>query len=219
MLGKTFTRDALAALAGSEAETRAAARVARAQGGARRAGRSPLAGARPVRLPPGSRSPRRLRDALEAGAPGAAPRRGRVPERGVRCDEDEVVEVVASHYVAAYEAAPDAEDAAEIKSKARGMLARAGERAASLAASAEAQALLRAGSRARRRGVRAGGVARPGRRDGSESGRSGVGAPPARGVDRASRGAGRHACRRARPPESWRRRRCNGPPRRGDGQA
>jgi class 3 adenylate cyclase/tetratricopeptide (TPR) repeat protein len=54
-------------------------------------------------------------------------------------EEDEMVEVVASHYVAAYEAAPDAEDAGEIKGKARQMLARAGERAASLGASAEAQ--------------------------------------------------------------------------------
>ena len=54
-------------------------------------------------------------------------------------DEDEVVEVVASHYLNAYRAAPEAEDAAEIKVKAREMLARAGERAASLAAAREAQ--------------------------------------------------------------------------------
>jgi class 3 adenylate cyclase/tetratricopeptide (TPR) repeat protein len=54
-------------------------------------------------------------------------------------DLDEVAEVLASHYLAAFEAAPDADDAEEIRSKARGMLARAGERAASLAAAAEAQ--------------------------------------------------------------------------------
>jgi class 3 adenylate cyclase/tetratricopeptide (TPR) repeat protein len=54
-------------------------------------------------------------------------------------DEDEVVEVIASHYVAALEAAPDAEDADAVKRKARDMLERAGERAASLAASAEAR--------------------------------------------------------------------------------
>ena len=54
-------------------------------------------------------------------------------------DEDEVVEVVASHYLDAYRVAPDAEDADEIKRKARAMLARAGERAASLAAAREAQ--------------------------------------------------------------------------------
>ncbi len=54
-------------------------------------------------------------------------------------DEDEVVEVIASHYVAANEAAPDADDAAEIRGKAQAMLVRAGERAESLAAAAEAR--------------------------------------------------------------------------------
>jgi tetratricopeptide (TPR) repeat protein len=53
-------------------------------------------------------------------------------------DKDELIEVIASHYVDAYEAVPDADDAAEIKGRAREMLARAGERAASLAATAEA---------------------------------------------------------------------------------
>ena len=54
-------------------------------------------------------------------------------------EEEEIVEVVASHYVQAYEAAPDAEDAPELKDKARRLLAAAGEHAASLAASEEAQ--------------------------------------------------------------------------------
>jgi class 3 adenylate cyclase/tetratricopeptide (TPR) repeat protein len=54
-------------------------------------------------------------------------------------DDDEIVEVLASHYLESYRAAPDAENADEIKTKARTMLARAGERAASLAASLEAQ--------------------------------------------------------------------------------
>ena len=54
-------------------------------------------------------------------------------------DEDEVVEVIASHYVAALDAAPAAEDAADIRAKAQAMLARAGERAASLGAAAEAR--------------------------------------------------------------------------------
>ena len=53
--------------------------------------------------------------------------------------EDEVVEVVASHYLDAYRAAPAADDAEAIKVKARTMLSRAGERAASLAAAREAQ--------------------------------------------------------------------------------
>jgi tetratricopeptide (TPR) repeat protein len=53
--------------------------------------------------------------------------------------EQEVVEVVASHYLAAYEAAPDAPDAGGIRTKAGERLARAGERAASLGANEEAE--------------------------------------------------------------------------------
>jgi class 3 adenylate cyclase/tetratricopeptide (TPR) repeat protein len=53
--------------------------------------------------------------------------------------EDEVAEVLASHYLAAIEAAPDAADAQEIRSKAREMLTRAGQRAGSLGAPDEAQ--------------------------------------------------------------------------------
>jgi tetratricopeptide (TPR) repeat protein len=52
--------------------------------------------------------------------------------------EQEIVEVIAAHYVDAYRAAPDAEDATEIKTMAKQMLTRAGERAASLAANDEA---------------------------------------------------------------------------------
>jgi class 3 adenylate cyclase/tetratricopeptide (TPR) repeat protein len=54
-------------------------------------------------------------------------------------DEDEIVEVVASHYFDAYRAAPDASDAADTKGKASEALVRAGDRAASLAANEEAQ--------------------------------------------------------------------------------
>ncbi len=54
-------------------------------------------------------------------------------------DDEEIVEVLASHYLEAYRSAPEAADAGEIKVKAREMLARAGERAASLAAAREAQ--------------------------------------------------------------------------------
>jgi tetratricopeptide (TPR) repeat protein len=53
--------------------------------------------------------------------------------------EQEVVEVLASHYLAAYETAPEDPDADEIKERAGDLLARAGERAASLAASEEAE--------------------------------------------------------------------------------
>jgi tetratricopeptide (TPR) repeat protein len=52
--------------------------------------------------------------------------------------EQEVVEVLASHYLAAYDAAPEDADSDEIKRRAAELLARAGERAASLAASEEA---------------------------------------------------------------------------------
>jgi class 3 adenylate cyclase/tetratricopeptide (TPR) repeat protein len=52
--------------------------------------------------------------------------------------EQEVVEVLASHFVAAYGAAPDDGDAEEIKRRAAHLLARAGERAGSLAAGEEA---------------------------------------------------------------------------------
>jgi tetratricopeptide (TPR) repeat protein len=54
-------------------------------------------------------------------------------------EEDEIVEVVAAHYLDAYEAAPDDPDATELRAKAFEMLVRAGERAASLGANAEAQ--------------------------------------------------------------------------------
>jgi len=54
-------------------------------------------------------------------------------------EEEEIVEVVAAHYLSAYEAAPEAEDAVEIRDQARTHLVSAGERAASLAAPAEAQ--------------------------------------------------------------------------------
>jgi predicted ATPase/class 3 adenylate cyclase len=60
-------------------------------------------------------------------------------ERSWGAEEEEIVEVVASHYVQAYEAAPDADDADAIKAGARDMLARAGDRAASLSANAEAE--------------------------------------------------------------------------------
>jgi class 3 adenylate cyclase/predicted ATPase len=54
-------------------------------------------------------------------------------------EEDEVVEVIASHLVDAYWSAPDAEDAQAIRARAREHLERAGERAGSLGAAAEAQ--------------------------------------------------------------------------------
>jgi len=60
-------------------------------------------------------------------------------ESGWIGDEDEVVEVVAAHYLEAYQEFPDAPDAEDIRCKARDMLIRAGERAASLAAQSQAE--------------------------------------------------------------------------------
>jgi class 3 adenylate cyclase/tetratricopeptide (TPR) repeat protein len=54
-------------------------------------------------------------------------------------DEDEIVEVLASHLLEAYRVAPEAPDAEEIRTRARDTIARAGERAASLAANGEAE--------------------------------------------------------------------------------
>jgi class 3 adenylate cyclase/tetratricopeptide (TPR) repeat protein len=59
-------------------------------------------------------------------------------ERAFDSGDPELVEVVSAHYLDAYEAAPDDEDAPGIKAKALAALTRAGERAASLAASEEA---------------------------------------------------------------------------------
>ena len=57
-------------------------------------------------------------------------------------DDDEVVEVLASHYLDAYSAAPDADDASTIRMLARATLERAGVRAESLGASVEARRYL-----------------------------------------------------------------------------
>jgi len=54
-------------------------------------------------------------------------------------DEDEIVEVLAAHRVAAYELAPDAPDAAAIRAQAAAELERAGRRAESLAATRRAR--------------------------------------------------------------------------------
>ena len=54
-------------------------------------------------------------------------------------DADEIAEVIAAHQLDAYRAAPEADDAAEIKASAREWLTRAAERAAALAAPEDAQ--------------------------------------------------------------------------------
>jgi len=54
-------------------------------------------------------------------------------------EEEEVVQIVASHYLEALRLAPDAPDAPEVRTQAQQSLSRAGERAASLGASEEAR--------------------------------------------------------------------------------
>jgi len=54
-------------------------------------------------------------------------------------DPDEIAEVIATHYLDAHEADPDAPDADEVRAEARRWFTRAADRAASLAASLEAQ--------------------------------------------------------------------------------
>ena len=139
VLGKTFTNDALAALAGRDIDVGAllAALVGKEVLGVQADARSPEHGqygflqdlVRHVAYETLSKRERRARHL------GAA----EYLQRAFAADEEEVVEVLASHYVAALEAAPEAEDAAEVKTKAQAMLARAGERAESLAAAAEAR--------------------------------------------------------------------------------
>ncbi len=138
VLGKTFTREALAALAGSEAEVEPllAALVRKEVLGVQADPRSPEHGqygflqdlVRHVAYETLSKRERRIRHVAAAEYLTAA-----------FADDDEVVEVVASHYLSAYEAAPDADAAAETRKKAQVMLARAGDRAASVGAAAEAR--------------------------------------------------------------------------------
>ena len=83
VLGKTFSRKALAALSGlDESDLEPLLAGARAQGSALAAGRPALARARPVRVPAGPRAPGRVRDAL-AARPEEPPPRGRGPALGL----------------------------------------------------------------------------------------------------------------------------------------
>jgi predicted ATPase/class 3 adenylate cyclase len=141
VLGKTFTRAALAALSDlheRDLEPLLAALVAKEV----------------LTVQADPRSPERgqygfLQDLVRTVAYDTLARKDR-KERHLRVaaylerawgedEEEEIVEVVASHYLEAYRLAPEAEGATEIRAKARRMLVRAAERAASLAAAQEAQ--------------------------------------------------------------------------------
>ncbi len=140
VLGKTFTRSALAALSGipeADLELLLGSLVRKEVLGVQADPRSPEHGqygflqdlVRHVAYETLSKRERRAKHLAAA----------EYLSQAFAADEDEVVEVIASHYVAALDAAPAAEDAAEIRAKAHAMLARAGERAASLGAAAEAK--------------------------------------------------------------------------------
>ncbi|MGB2875887.1 MAG: adenylate/guanylate cyclase domain-containing protein [Gaiellaceae bacterium] len=140
VLGKTFTKEALAALSGLEdkqLETLLESLVRKEVLGLQADPRSPEHGQYGF-----------LQDLVRHVAYGTLSKRERRSRHLVAADylttafagdQDEVIEVIASHYLNAYEALPDADDAAEIKQRAVAVLARAGERAASLAAAGEAR--------------------------------------------------------------------------------
>jgi class 3 adenylate cyclase/tetratricopeptide (TPR) repeat protein len=139
VLGKTFTRDAVAALSSAETDVEPllAGLVRKEVLGVQADPRSPEHGqygflqdlVRHVAYETLSKRERKTRHLAAA----------EFLRTAFADDEEEVVEVIASHYLAAFEAAPDADDAAEIKASAQEMLVRAGERAESLAAASEAR--------------------------------------------------------------------------------
>jgi len=140
VLGKTFTRGAISALTNLDASTLDATLASLTRKellGIQADPRSPERGqygflqdlTRRVAYETLSKRDRKARH-VAAGA---------YLEDAWRNEEEEIVEVVAAHYVQAHDLDPDADDAPAIKKKAEQMLARAGERAASLAASREAE--------------------------------------------------------------------------------
>ena len=140
VLGKTFTHSALAALAqgsNGEVEPLLAGLVRKEVLGVQSDPRSPERGqygflqdlVRHVAYETLSKRERKARHLAAAEHLEAA----------FAVHEEEIAEVLASHYLAAAEAAPDAEDAETIRVKAGEMLRRAGERAASLGAPDEGQ--------------------------------------------------------------------------------
>ena len=139
VLGKTFTQHALAALSGTpaeELEPLLSALVRKEVLGIQSDPRSPERGqygflqdlVRHVAYETLSKRERKTRHLAAADH-----------LTSVFADQDEIAEILASHYLAAFEAAPEAEDAQAMRAKASEMLARAGERAGSLGAPEEGQ--------------------------------------------------------------------------------
>jgi predicted ATPase/class 3 adenylate cyclase len=139
VLGKTFTVHALAALSGSpaeELEPLLSGLVRKEVLGVQSDPRSPERGqygflqdlVRHVAYETLSKRERKVRHLAAAAH-----------LQTVFADEDEVAEILASHCLAAYEAAAGADDGPAIRAKAGELLARAGARAASLGAPDEGQ--------------------------------------------------------------------------------
>jgi len=142
VLGKTFTREALAAVSGldeGDLEPLLASLVRKEVLALQADPRSPELGqygflqdlVRHIAADTLSRRERRSRHLAAAAYLETA-----------YFDEGEIAEVLASHYLDAYAAAPDADDAGAVKAKARQTLTRAGERADALGAAGEAQRYL-----------------------------------------------------------------------------
>jgi len=138
VLGKTFSRRALAALSGlseSELEPLLSGLVRKEVLFVQADARSPEHGqygflqdlVRRVAYETLSRHDRKSRHLAAADQLSAS------------LGEDEIAEVIASHLLAAFEAVPGADDAENLKGRATGALVRAGERASGLGAAAEAQ--------------------------------------------------------------------------------
>ena len=140
VLGKTFTRKGLSQLSGIATDELSEPLEA-------------LIRKELVSLQADPRSPERghyifLQDMVRKVAYESLPKRDRKEkhlasaaylEGAFQSEEDEVVEIIASHYRSAFELAPGAEDAESVKTRARDMTMRAGERAAALADGVGAQ--------------------------------------------------------------------------------
>jgi tetratricopeptide (TPR) repeat protein len=140
VLGKTFTREGIAALTGraqSEVEQSLSTLVRKEVLGIQADPRSPERGQFGF-----------LQDLVKRVAYETLSKRDRVQrhlgvarllEERLDAGEEDLIEVIASHYGDAFREMPDAPDAAEIKEKAQETLTRAAERAASLAANEAAE--------------------------------------------------------------------------------
>ncbi len=140
VLGKTFTKEGIAQLSGIPADALTTALDA-------------LIRKELITVQADPRSPERghytfLQDMVRKIAYESLPKRDRKEkhlaaaaylEGAFGVDDLEVVEIFASHYRAAFELAPNAENAEEVKSRARELTIRAGERAAALADAVGAQ--------------------------------------------------------------------------------